>query len=172
MNENSKKHSRTKKGLICRIFFNQKHNSISKGYPPPTYTLNGLRAWMIRQHKFHKLFNDWRISGYDKMLIPSCDRRDDYKPYTLDNLRITTWGENKQKGYDDRRNGINNKTNRAVLQLDMCREVINEFHSISEAGRVAGVTVRSISYACRNEKKRAGGFYWRYNRKFTIFSIH
>ena len=43
------------------------------------------------------------------MLAPSIDRKDDYKPYTFDNIQLTTWQQNKAKGHEDCKNGINNK---------------------------------------------------------------
>jgi len=153
---------KTEVGMIGRIYSSQKAQSVKRNHPLPLYTIAQLRIWALGQSIFSKLFNGWVLSNYDIMLKPSFDRKDDYKPYTLDNLQIMTWDENNKKADSDRRNGINNKDSKAVIQLTKEGKFIKEYYSMSQAGRETGIGEGSISSVCRNKTKTGGGFIWKY----------
>lgn len=167
----------TKEGLSKEIYNHQKSKSRLKGWVMPTYTLKELRYWLFAQDWFHVLFTRWEKSGFKKMLSPSCDRLDDYKPYTLDNLQITTWQKNKDKGHADCKNGINNKRNKAVIGVHKDTGKIIKFHSVIEAQRQTGIANSSISDCCSGKIKKhsnsgyyympqsAGGYVWKYDIK-------
>lgn len=139
----------------------QNSRSKRKGYPPPTYTANELREWLLSQEAFHKIFDEWVLSDRQIDKIPSCDRLDDYKGYSLDNIRIVTWKENNDKHNSDKRNGINNKENIEISQYSLSGEFIQKFHSINEAARKTGSRSYLIS-ACRlGKKKTTNGFIWK-----------
>ena len=95
----NKKRRKTVLGLISEIYKGQLYSSRIKGYNKPDYTNNDLIEWMGSQDNFSQLYSNWVDSGYDKKLIPSCDRLDDYKPYSFDNLRLITWQENLEKSH-------------------------------------------------------------------------
>jgi len=156
------KYFRTKRGLITKIYNQQRSSSRIRNQIPPEYTLDELREWMLSNSKYHILFDIWVKSDYQKMLIPSCDRKDDYKHYTLDNLRIVTWRENEQSGYDDRRNGINTKSATPVVQMTINGEFVAEYYSIKQAGRETGIHYCNISSVCTGKLKTAGGFLWKH----------
>ena len=61
------------------------------------------------------------------------------------------------------KNGINNKQNKAVTQIDLKGVFIDKFHSISEAARQTGIPDSNISRCCNKKLKTAGGFKWKYN---------
>ena len=155
---------RTKDGVAYQIFASQLSSSKTRGDILPTHNKEELKAWLFSQDVFNDLFSVWAASDYDKLLKPSCDRLDDYKPYTLDNIKLTTWGDNKKKGEQDRKNGINNKVNKAVIQLSLDGNVVAEFHSASEANRVTKVSRKAISDCCNNKPSyhTAGGFKWKF----------
>ena len=152
---------RTKKGLSSKIYKGQRGSSKTRGHSPPDYNLQQFREWLFSQPNFDKLYKGWVASGYKSSLIPSADRIDDYKPYTLDNLRLVTWNENKFKSFADRKNGINNKLSKAVLQYDKNGGFIKEFYSISEASRIINISSGSVSRVCSGKRKIAGGFKWK-----------
>lgn len=152
----------TKDGLIAKIYSSQKVSSMRKGYDPPYYTKQELTDWLFSQSEFHELYDVWAVSGYKTDLSPSCDRPDDYEPYTLDNLQLMTWVENNKKSHLDRKNGINNKGSVAVVGILAIRGKEMVFHSIAEAGRQTGIDVSSISKCCRGRLNMAGGYEWRY----------
>jgi hypothetical protein len=61
---------------------------------------------------FQDLFDAWVASGYAKKMVPSLDRIDPTKTYSLDNVRLVTWYENYCKvGLDSyRKPKKNNKS--------------------------------------------------------------
>jgi len=155
-------YKKSKKGVVSIIYADQKHNSRGRGHPMPSYSKKELKDWLYSQKKFHELYDKWKISGYDRWLKPSVDRLDDYKPYTLDNIRIVTWRDNAYRYYDDAKNGVNNKRCKAVLQFTLDGEFIAEHHSVSKASRVVGTGSSHISRACNGVLDTAKGFIWRY----------
>ena len=88
---------KTKVGIIDVIYQSQKASSKKRGHIKPYYTITWLREWMFSQELFHELYNNWYISGYDKYIKPSVDRKNDYLPYTKDNIQLITFGENVKK---------------------------------------------------------------------------
>jgi len=155
---------RTKKGLVKKIHLAQISNSKKRGHTPPAYTLYGLRMFFKSSAVADHLYKAWVASGYEKNLRPSVDRKEDDKPYSIDNITLMTWGENKAKGHSDRRNGINNKVSKAVIQLTLEGEFIAEFYSMSEAGRQTGISIASIGQCCNNIQSynTAGNFKWKF----------
>ena len=158
----TRKKVRKLKNKPGHIFDSQKLHSKRRGDPVPVYTKQELIDWCLRQPLYHKLHKEWVKSKYNRKLAPSCDRIDDYKPYTLDNLQLTTWGENESRSHSDTKNGINNKRNKAVVQLTKNSKFITNYHSISEATRQTGVAHANISSCCRRERKSAGGYIWKF----------
>lgn len=155
-----KEYSKTKNGLITKIYSHQKSHSKDKKYKMPEYTKQMFYEWITNQKEFHLLYDNWVESGYKKDLIPSVDRINDYIHYRLDNIQVVTWEYNNKKGHKNRLNGINNKTNKRVAQLDMNRNIIKIYHSISEAGRNTNADFRNISAVCNGRLKTTGGFGW------------
>ncbi len=149
-------------GLITEIYKSQKRTSAKRGYLLPTYTKSEFKDWLLSQNNFVDLYKNWCKSDYEKHLKPSVDRKDDYETYTITNIQLMTWGENLQKSLDDRKNGVNNKTNKTVLQFSLSNIMVGKYHSAMEAGRVTKVYYTNIIRCCNNERKTAGGFKWRY----------
>jgi hypothetical protein len=56
----------------------------------------------------------------------------------------------------------NHPTKKAVFQIDLKGNLINEFISINEASRKTGYRVSDISACCNNKQKTAFGFVWRF----------
>jgi len=158
----SKDYSRTRSGLTTRIYGNQIRRSRIRGHAVPSYSRQQLHKWLASQGVFDELFRTWVNSGYDKMLTPSCDRLDDYKGYSFDNIRLTTWKENKAKGWLARRNGTNNKGSKSVSQLTLGGYFVSNHYSMRQAGRDVGVSHSDISQCCNGTRETAGGFKWKY----------
>ncbi len=157
---------RTKKGLVKAIYKGQKASSKKRGHIPPTYTLYGLRQWFKSNAAANALYDAWVLSGYAKNLRPSVDRFDDSKGYNIDNIQLMTWGENKAKGSADVKSGRMKKcNNKAVIQMDLNGNLIAEYHSISEAGRVIGLALTNISACCNGKQKTAGNFKWKHKEE-------
>jgi len=155
---------KTKKGLIAIMYTQQKQSSKRRGYELPDYTKQDFIEWISSQEHFEDLYNVWAESNYDKGLTPSVDRLDDYSSYTLDNIQLITWKENSSKGHLDRKNGINNKHSKAVLQYTLNGEFVDEYFSISNAKRITGATMQGISRVCNGNQNTAGGYKWEFSR--------
>ena len=159
----SKIYKRSKHGLIVHIYGNQRSRSRNRKHPPPSYTGKELIAWFNKHPDFDMLFLNWENSGWDRWSRPSCDRIDDYKPYTLDNIRLVTWRENMERAHLDIKNGINNKVNKAVVQSKLDGTFVRDWYSIRQAEREEGFNHGAISQCCLGRAKSAGGFKWSYN---------
>lgn len=158
----SKEYNRTKDGIITQFYSNQKTGSKTRGHKPPTYTKQELKDWVFSQKLFHELYDNWKASGYDKKMKPSCDRTDDYQGYSLSRLQLMTWDENRIKGHRDIKNGINNKRSRAIVGKSKTTGREIEFYSMRQAARTTGVDFRNITSCCSGKAKSAGGYYWKY----------
>ena len=151
---------RTKDGLISRIYGSQRGSSKQRGHSLPTYSKQELTDWLYAQKKFHILFDNWKRLDFQTDYVPSVDRKDDYIGYTLSNIQLTIWKVNRDKGHSDRMNGVNNKTNKSVIQYTKNSEFVAKYHSAKEAKRKTGVHFGNISECCLGNRKSAGGFKW------------
>lgn len=114
---------KTKDGLTANIYSEQRHSTRDrnkkrgKSLLYPNYSCLELRAWIYNQDNFDELFENWENSNYDKDFKPSCDRKNNSKAYTFDNIKLMTWKENQQNAYDDMRTAELKTNHRAVVQL-------------------------------------------------------
>lgn len=150
----------TKKGLIQRIYGGQRAHSIHRNHPMPSYTLSELREWAFSQKIFHELYDNWKASAFDRWSTPSFDRLDDYKSYTLDNLRIVTWKENNKRSHVDMKSGINNKQSTAIISIKDGKET--EFYSQQQAARELGLWQGHINNVLKGILKTTGNYKFKY----------
>jgi len=156
---------RTFNGFLSKIYNNQINSSIRRGYSLPDYTKAQLGVWIKNQLNFQGLWDTYVNSEYDPNLIPSCDRTDDYKAYSLDILQLLPWGEHKYKSYKDKKEGKNNKQAKAVVQLTKEGVFIKDFYSSMHVEREIGIHHSNIRRCCLGEYKSAGGFVWKFKNK-------
>ena len=159
--EDSKAKYRTKEGFIKKLLNTQNKKSVERNHSKPSYSYDELADW-LEGTEFDSLFTKWEDSEYNKLLAPSIDRLDDYKPYSLDNIRVVTWQENKAKWHRDAYNGVNNKQNMSVLKYTKDMALLEEYYSISSASRDTGTCKGDISKVCNGKLKSAGGYIWKY----------
>lgn len=158
--------ARSKFGRVRRIYRMQKRNSKQRGHPMPNYTVEDLIEWCVKQPKFHQLHSVWEGVNYNKKLTPTCDRIDDYKPYTLDNLQLMTWWDNKVKGEADRKKGKSVTAQmKTVVQFTLEGVYMAEYPSVSIASRAVGGSPSNVSKCCAGDRKTTMGFTWRYKNE-------
>ena len=159
----TKKNHKTKSGLIAKIHTGQLAASRQRNHPPPSYTLDELIRWVLAQPIFHVLYDAWVKSGYNRLLIPSCDRIDSLLPYSLDNLQVVTFEENMNNGHRDLSNGIFGNTT-PVTQKDQSGKILGRFKSTMEAERITGTHHEHICEILKTKglgrRKTANGFIW------------
>lgn len=150
------------KTLIFQIYSGQINSSQRRGHGEPDYSREELYDWVLEQPHFKSLLNNWINSNFNSDLTPSIDRLKDYLPYTLNNIQLITWKENREKLNLDKIEGRNNKQSKAVLRLDIdTEEELEEYFSIAEAGRRSNISSTTISNACINNLIR-GGYKWKF----------
>lgn len=162
-----RKYDKTKKGIVTKIFGHQIERSAKKEKIYVSYTKQELTEWMMEQTIFHTLFDVWTNSGHIKELKPSVDRIDDMLGYSLDNIQLMTFIENKTKGHESCKKAIvsSGKKHRRVIRVSEDGDVLGSYISINEASRITGVGSGNIA-SCVNINKcqhKAGGFIWRYD---------
>lgn len=63
----------------------------------------------------------------------------------------------------------NNRLSKKVIQISIKDlSILNTFKSLSEASRNTGIATGSISKVCKRKARRAGDFYWCYEKDYTI----
>ncbi len=157
-------YSRTVEGWLNKVYKSQHRSCEKRKMKLPTYSKSELKEWLLTKSDFLKIHQAWVKSNFDKNLIPSVDRKDDYITYTLTNINIVTWKVNNDKGNSDRVNCINTKASKSVIQYTIDMKKIKVFDSIAQAIRELKLQHGThISSCCKGENNSAYGFKWRYN---------
>lgn len=149
--------------FIKTIYRSQVLSSKRRQHPLPNYTPEELYKWLIKQPNYKELFTTYRRT-LKRLDAPSIDRLDDYEPYTLDNIRLISWKENKNRYHSDVKKGVNTKVSKAINQYDMEGNFIATYHSLAEAYRVTGVSRVSIRKCAIGQQSRGGDFLWEYRK--------
>lgn len=156
-----KKDGRTEKGVIRVIYKTQVESSKKRGHNLPSYNKAELSSWMY-SNGFKELYKKWENGGYLKSQKPSVDRINDFKPYSFDNIILTTWEKNAVHQYEDIIKGIGTggKRCKRVIQISLDGKKVNTFHSQAEAFRQTGINNKNISACCKGKMFSAGGYRW------------
>ena len=99
----STKYNRSMKGIMNNIYRRQLKNSTKRGHTPPTYTKQQLIDYILTHPHIEALYNNYVDSKYNSDKIPSIDRIDSSKGYSMDNIQLCTWLDNKENNYKDMR---------------------------------------------------------------------
>lgn len=154
-------HDSSEKGVIRVLYKTQKHNSKLRGHEPPAYTKQEFKEWLYA-NGFKELYVAWVSSGYDKWLKPSCDRIDDYKGYSLGNIRLTTWKANKDKQTEDilSHRSTSGERCKTTQRIDASGNVLKEWVSLNAARRETGIS--ALDHYIHTAKQAPDGYYYRY----------
>ncbi len=104
-NAATKKYERTKGGKLMRTYRNmlsrvrgvqwrKAHLYSGKDILPK----DEFYEWSLSDPAFHRLFDDWVASDFDRKLAPSIDRIDSQRGYVVDNMEWVTFSENCRRG--------------------------------------------------------------------------
>ena len=85
------------KDLIYKMYCNQRALSKRRNHNFPDYSFVELYNKCISNNKFIELFNIWIDSNFNKRKIPTCDRKDNSKGYSFDNIEFESWENNELK---------------------------------------------------------------------------
>jgi hypothetical protein len=150
----------SEKGVFRVIYKTQKRHQKLRGHGELPYSKKELIEWCL-ENGFSDIYDKWAKSGYNSKMKPSIDRLNDFKGYSLDNIRLVTWEDNRKHQASDIRNGTGTggKRCKTVVKMNEKMEVICEYVSFSAAKRDAGY---HMEYAIKNGTKCKKGFYWNY----------
>lgn len=130
---------------------------IKRGYFQLGLRKEGIRKW----YGIHRLVA--------KAFIPNpknypCINHKDENPLNnnVENLEWCTIAYNNTYGTRIERVVNSNKTKRKVLKYDLKGIFIEEYKSLSEAGRKNNVLPSNIISCCTGRYRHAGGYIWRY----------
>lgn len=153
----------SKKGFMRVIYKTQKRNQMIRGHGDMTYTKEQLSEWMIN-NGFDEMYERWEISGFQKDIKPSVDRIDSTIGYSMENIRLITWKENRENQYKDIKNAVGSGAHmcKPVLKIDLDGNVICRYVSYSSAKRDVGYSLeRQLKIGTKCKK----GFYWKYDQQ-------
>lgn len=156
-----KRFIRSKHGVINQMYSSSISRTKKKGFTPVSFTKEELEKWVYSNKEFHTLYDEWVLEDYPTALKPSLDRLDDYKGYSLDNIRIVTANTNVKRYYSDAINGINTKSAKPVEQYSLDGEYIKTFHSLSAAARSVNGIPSNINQVINGTYAQAYGYKWK-----------
>ena len=163
-------YSTTKIGLLTQLYNSQRANSKLRGHSMPSYTRQELIDKYLHSRRFDLYYSKWEESGFVAYFSskPSFDRINDSKPYSLDNIQLTTYKRNLLKEHLKYSLGTsNNTTISPVIKIGRDGTILTEYYSINEAERATGIKAANISKVCRELRDTAGGFKWKYKLSVT-----
>lgn len=167
------------KTFLRETYFSQINNSKVRGLPLPNYSFEEFRSWILAQPNFKSLYKAWVNSKFDKYLKPSVDRIKEWETYTLDNIQVITWAENKAKGEQDCKEGKRYHIVKPVCSFDLkSNEFVEQYFSAHEAERQLDVKHNNINSAMNISRKNNGlslgiakSFKWMYLLDFITNTL-
>lgn len=160
VSENEAEYDKAEKGVIRVIYKTQKRNNRLRGHGDLPYTKDQLKGWLY-ENGFKEFYSNWVDSGFKKDVKPSVDRVDDFKGYSFDNIKLSTWEQNRRHQAEDIMSGkgTGGKRCKQVEGVHPESDVIKKYISLSSARRSEGYCIwKNIKTGkpCRN------GYYWKY----------
>lgn len=147
---NTRRYRKTAKGVLTNSYSHQRSRRHVE------YSLAEFHEKAFCSNRFQRLYAEWVKSGYQHHLIPTVDRINSKKGYTLDNIQFLTWEDNRYKQRMERRSrkGV-------VIQLKDGVEVAR-FKSQKEAVKKTGFNQSLISAVLNGRRNNTGGYQFIY----------
>ena len=152
MDDYNRRYRRSKRGLLIRAYSHQRERMEVE------YNYKDLLEKYLDDKKFNRLYEEWVKSGYKKQLTPSIDRINCRKKYTLDNIHVITWGDNRYKRHMER------KLEKGKIFQIKDGIIIKTYRSQVEAVRKTGIKQGNIGAVISGIRKTAGGYGWKYEK--------
>lgn len=159
--------------VVKRIYNTQLLNSAKRNHPMPSYTELELLDWVSNHPEWPSLYSNWKSNNYAKDSKPSVDRIDLNRPYSINNIQLTTWKVNQQNHADDAYSGHETARLKAVKAYNKDGTLYKEYYSIAQAMRdingahwgissVANGKPITDSKGCTYTPKTYKGFIWKW----------
>lgn len=128
----------------------------NKGYA----IVNLCKYGLLKTFKVHSLVAKHFLPNPNK--LTEINHKDENKLNNRwDNLEWCTRSHNINYGTRTSRQRL--KVIKGVIQYDKNGKYIASFDSISQAGKIIGISPQHIVACCKNKYPQAGGFIWRYS---------
>ena len=154
-------------GRIKRLYCNKKEKVLKPFIKNGYYTVRLSKKSKVKNFRVHRLIGKAFIKNPNNYNI--IDHINGIKTDNkFENLEWVTHKENTRRAWQQGlctgtkgKLGIQNKKSIKILQLKNGK-VINEFYGTYEAQRITGIANSSINECCRDKRKTAGGYEWKY----------
>ena len=166
MYEATKAYRKTPKGVLTVLYSKMKERNAAKGFGALPFTLAELHERYLKAPAFLELFSAWENGGCKMNDKPSFDRLNPTLGYSLENIELKTWGENRKKA-DWEKTFIYTTP---VVMYDRNGAKIREFGSTKEAVLATGITQSLITGCCQGKYKTAKGYIFKYRGDRFKFS--
>jgi len=146
--------------VLKRIYLEQSRKDRRENIDPPNYTQEQLIQRFINDPKYIVLYNNWVDSGFQKSLKPSIDRIDSSKGYSINNIQIMTWSENRKKGDKEKsKTSVHCYTKEGVY--------LRTFTSVKDASEKTSCSISGINACCNLRRGSNNGYTFRYAGVFA-----
>ena len=119
------------------------------------------------QPKFWRAIVKYGWSNFDHKILENCDSLETAnkrEQYWIDYYDSINNGYNCSIG-----GGVPQYFAKAVLQLDVNKNILNKFNSTREAERLTGISQANISHCCLGKTNSANGYYWCYETDYDSY---
>lgn len=125
-----------------------------------------------KRYYIHRLVSEYFIDNPNN--LPQIDHiNTDRTDNRVENLRWVTHKENMNNPLTiDKINKINKKSSKPIIQFSKDGEFIRKWDSAMDAQRELGIKQGGISECCKEKRKTAGGYIWRYYYKGIWIKNH
>jgi len=149
-------------GVIRVIYKTQRRHNKLRGHGDMPYTKSDLSVWLY-SNGFKVMYDLWVKSGWANGEKPSVDRLDDFKGYSMQNIRLSTWNANRRHQHQDMINGVgtSGKRCKSLYKYDESKNLVATYVSYSSAVRDIGY---SVEYQIKKRVKCRRGYFWSYDK--------
>lgn len=141
----------TKDGKIQAMYKGIKTRSQYSSYLKDLPSFKDFYQFTNNSLEFHTLFNRWKESEFEYLLMPSPDRKNTSLGYRLDNIQFLTLNDNLKKADSEiTPEGKKNKKIKSGMPIRLIKNNNkHEFISLGDAGRFLHINSSDISYQIR-----------------------
>jgi len=137
------------KTIARNMFVTMRRSSVHRGHPF-TLTFTEFFTWLMDHDFKAKVLHGIQTGlSEDK---PSVDRLDTSLGYELTNMKLVTWGENRQRESERQSTHVYQYTKEGVL--------VSEYTSINLAAKIVGCSSREICIVLDNPKRSCKKHRW------------
>lgn len=154
----TQRYKKTPKGVLTILYSKMKERNVKKGFGELPFSLSELHDKFLNDTNFLVIYQKWLESNCDKASKPSFDRINPTIGYSMKNIKLMSWSENRKKA-DWEKSFIYTTP---VVMLDENGEYIREFGSTKEASQCTGLRQSGITACCQGKYKRTGGYLFKY----------